>query len=136
MGTRSNCRRVREGLMAGSSTGYFNPKSNITRAEVMTVISRSLPQGYAPSTKTYTDQKKNTRMGTSSCTNSHSNRARRWLPRWLHSAEGSHHPRRDCQDFLLFIRQHHANMRCCQQAFEKELFDYGFCSIPSQGSVL
>lgn len=49
---------VREGLMAGSSTGYFNPKSNITRAEVMTVISRSLPQGYAPSTKTYTDQKK------------------------------------------------------------------------------
>ena len=49
---------VREGLMAGSSTGYFNPQSNITRAEVMTVISRSLPQGYAPSTKTYTDQNK------------------------------------------------------------------------------
>lgn len=49
---------VREGLMAGSSTGRFHPKSNITRAEVMTVISRSLPQGYAPSTKTYTDQKK------------------------------------------------------------------------------
>ncbi len=49
---------VREGLMAGSSTGRFNPKSNITRAEVMTVISRSLPRGYMPSTKTYTDQKK------------------------------------------------------------------------------
>ncbi len=49
---------VREGLMAGSSTGRFNPRSNITRAEVMTVISRSLPRGYPTSTKTYTDQKK------------------------------------------------------------------------------
>lgn len=49
---------AREGLMAGSSTGAFNPKSNITRAEVMTVISRSLPRGYQPSSKTYTDQKK------------------------------------------------------------------------------
>ena len=47
---------VREGLMQGSSTGNFNPSSNITRAEVMTVISRSLPRGYAPGSKTYTDQ--------------------------------------------------------------------------------
>nr|WP_300127410.1 S-layer homology domain-containing protein [uncultured Butyricicoccus sp.] len=47
---------VRAGLMAGSSTGRFNPNSNITRAEVMTVISRSLPRGYVPSSKTYTDQ--------------------------------------------------------------------------------
>ena len=47
---------VRAGLMEGSSTGRFNPNSNITRAEVMTVISRSLPRGYVPSSKTYTDQ--------------------------------------------------------------------------------
>lgn len=47
---------VREGLMEGSSTGRFNPNSNITRAEVMTVISRSLPRGYTPGNKTYTDQ--------------------------------------------------------------------------------
>ncbi len=49
---------VREGLMAGTSSGAFHPNANITRAEVMTVISRSLPRGYMPSTKTYTDQKK------------------------------------------------------------------------------
>lgn len=47
---------VRAGLMAGSSTGSFNPSANITRAEVMTVISRSLPRGYMPGNKTYTDQ--------------------------------------------------------------------------------
>ena len=46
----------RAGLMSGSSTGAFNPNADITRAEAMTVISRSLPRGYAPGSASYTDQ--------------------------------------------------------------------------------
>lgn len=47
---------VRTGLMNGSSTGAFNPNADITRAEALTVISRSLPRGYAPGSIKYTDQ--------------------------------------------------------------------------------
>lgn len=47
---------VRAGLMNGSSDGAFNPNADITRAEAMTVISRSLPRGYQAGQVKYSDQ--------------------------------------------------------------------------------
>jgi len=47
-----------EGLMQGSSSGgklYFNPTSSVTRAEVMAILGRTLPQGYAASDAAYAD---------------------------------------------------------------------------------
>lgn len=49
------------GIMSGqldtaSNKTYFNPNANITRAEVMTVMSRILPRGYVASTVSFTDE--------------------------------------------------------------------------------
>ena len=44
--------------MQGSSSGgklYFNPNAEMTRAEVMTVIGRCLPRGYAAAQLDYRD---------------------------------------------------------------------------------
>lgn len=44
--------------MTGESRGgvmYFNPDADITRAEVMTVIGRLLPRGYAAASLNYRD---------------------------------------------------------------------------------
>lgn len=46
------------GIMQGSSNGgalYFNPDAAMTRAEVMTVIGRCLPRGYAAAALNYAD---------------------------------------------------------------------------------
>lgn len=46
------------GIMQGSSSGgalYFNPNAEMTRAEVMTVIGRCLPRGYAAASLPYSD---------------------------------------------------------------------------------
>lgn len=46
------------GIMQGSNNGgelYFSPDADMTRAEVMTVIGRCLPRGYAAATLTYSD---------------------------------------------------------------------------------
>ncbi len=46
------------GIMQGSSSGgklYFNPNAEMTRAEVMTVIGRCLPRGYAAAQLDYRD---------------------------------------------------------------------------------
>ena len=46
------------GIMNGSSNDgklYFEPNASITRAEVMTVIGRCLPRGYASVALNYTD---------------------------------------------------------------------------------
>lgn len=46
------------GIMQGSSDGdalYFSPDADMTRAEVMTVIGRSLPRGYAAASLGYAD---------------------------------------------------------------------------------
>lgn len=47
------------GIMTGSirnGESYFNPNANITRSEVMTVISKSLKRGYYTQTTNFTDQ--------------------------------------------------------------------------------
>ena len=46
------------GIMQGSNSGgqlYFSPDADMTRAEVMTVIGRCLPRGYAAAALTYSD---------------------------------------------------------------------------------
>ena len=46
------------GIMQGSSNGsalYFSPEAQMTRAEVMTVIGRCLPRGYAAASLGYRD---------------------------------------------------------------------------------
>ena len=46
------------GIMQGSSSGgslYFEPNAEMTRAEVMTVIGRCLPRGYASASLSYSD---------------------------------------------------------------------------------
>lgn len=46
------------GIMQGSSNGdklYFDPDADMTRAEVMTVIGRCLPRGYAANPLTFSD---------------------------------------------------------------------------------
>lgn len=46
------------GIMKGESTNgalYFSPNADMTRAEVMTVIGRCLPRGYAPAALNYAD---------------------------------------------------------------------------------
>lgn len=46
------------GIMGGQKSGdklYFSPNADITRAEVMTVIGRSLPRGYAAASLGYKD---------------------------------------------------------------------------------
>lgn len=48
-------------IMNGSQVGsslYFNPRNEITRAEVMTVIGRTLPRGFVSSSLPYTDTSK------------------------------------------------------------------------------
>ena len=48
----------RAGIMKGSGSGsalYFKPNDAMTRAEVMTVIGRALPRGYAAAALDYTD---------------------------------------------------------------------------------
>lgn len=56
---RGAVRAVSEaGIMQGSSSGgqlYFSPRAEMTRAEVMTVIGRCLPRGYAAATLGYSD---------------------------------------------------------------------------------
>ena len=56
---RGAVRAVSEaGIMQGSSSGgqlYFSPTAEMTRAEVMTVIGRCLPRGYAAATLGYSD---------------------------------------------------------------------------------
>ena len=50
-----------EGLMSGVSDKgklYFNPTANITRAEALTILGRTIPQGYASKTLTYKDTNK------------------------------------------------------------------------------
>ncbi len=49
------------GIMGGqldtaSGKTYFNPNANITRAEVMTVMSRVLPRGYVAAAASFTDE--------------------------------------------------------------------------------
>ena len=49
---------VRSHIMQGSSSGgslYFEPNAEMTRAEVMTVIGRCLPRGYASASLSYSD---------------------------------------------------------------------------------
>ena len=49
---------AKAGLMNGESRNgvmYFNPDADITRAEVMTVIGRLLPRGYAAASLNYKD---------------------------------------------------------------------------------
>ena len=49
---------AKAGFMTGESRGgvmYFNPDADITRAEVMTVIGRLLPRGYAAASLNYRD---------------------------------------------------------------------------------
>ena len=49
---------AKAGFMTGESRGgviYFNPDADITRAEVMTVIGRLLPRGYAAAGLNYKD---------------------------------------------------------------------------------
>ena len=49
---------AKAGFMTGESRGgvmYFNPDADITRAEVMTVIGRLLPCGYAAASLNYRD---------------------------------------------------------------------------------
>ena len=47
-----------EGLMQGSASGdrlNFNPEKYLTRAEVMAILGRTLPQGYGESSTVYAD---------------------------------------------------------------------------------
>ena len=86
----------RANIMNGSGSNgklYFNPQATMTRAEVMTVIGRCLPRGYAAVSLELYGRVRNSIVGDRAGQDLRFRRCHRRLLGWYHPTERQYHPR-------------------------------------------